>query len=344
MPVAGDLARLRRLFLDAGEREVGVLADLADAEAPVPRDVVESVLDTADVQSLGRCGLIRLDGDRYVPLARVDKVDNLLVVSDVWRRREEPDVVVGPGKASMLLARYVRPAAAGCALDLGCGSGVLSLILASAGAAVTGLDINPRAVAFARFNAALNGFGSLVVTDGDFLADEADASFDRAFETVVANPPFVLAPVGRLVYRDRSLPGDQVSERTVERVARALAPGGRGYVLCNWIGRDDDEWVAPVRRWVAAARVDALVVRVGDHSPEAYAAAWNHRVPEPARTAAIAEWTRFLVDEGARRVHAGLIALGRPLDPATTAPRFETASYEDPTITWSTIEHWLAGA
>ncbi len=245
MPVAEDLARLRGLLIDPGGSRSDVLADLFASESPVARDMAEAVLDPLDLQALTACGLIRLDADRYIPLARVDRIDGILVVSDMWRQREQPDVVVGPGKASLLLARYVRPATAGRALDLGCGSGILSLILASTGSAVTGLDINPRAIAFARFNAALNGLDSLAITDGDFLAEAADLRFDAAFETVVANPPFVLAPVGRLTYRDRSLPGDQVGERTVERVARALAPGGRGYVLCNWIGRDGDDLDGP---------------------------------------------------------------------------------------------------
>ncbi|MDP2350880.1 MAG: class I SAM-dependent methyltransferase [Chloroflexota bacterium] len=196
----------------------------------------EAALGAADTSCLVDLDLVRPARNRLEPLARIDRSGRWLITSDLRRRRWQADYVVGPGPATFLLARYLRRDAAVRALDLGCGSGFLSLVLASAGASVVSLDINPRAVAFARFNAALNGRRALAPELEDFLSRPTEALEGR-FDAVVSNPPFVLAPAQRLVYRDRPLPGDQTSARTVERVGRALAPGGRGHVRCNWIGR-----------------------------------------------------------------------------------------------------------
>jgi putative methylase len=73
--------------------------------------------------------------------------------------------------------------------DLGCGTGILACGAALLGAsAVTGLDIDPAAIAVARRNAELLG-----VTVEFLVADVRDPDLDRAglaCDTVVMNPPF----------------------------------------------------------------------------------------------------------------------------------------------------------
>lgn len=335
------LVRLRRILDDPRPSPRAIVTSLFDRESPVPRAEIEAELATADIECLLDLDLVRLVDDRYVPLARIDRVERLFVASDLRQRRIESDYVVGPGPASFLLARFVRPCGGGRGLDLGCGSGILSLLLATSGASVVAVDINPRAVALARFNAALNGHRNISARAGDFLTDEVADEIEDRFDTVVSNPPFVLAPSSRLVYRDRPLPGDRVGERTVRRVSRALAPGGRGYVLCNWIGRGKSDWSEPVRRWVTSLAVDAFVVRVGDHDPTQYAAAWNWDLPEPERGRAVSEWTRALEAEGVRRVYGGVIAMGRAHAGARRPPRFEARVRDDRTVDWQTVDAFL---
>jgi SAM-dependent methyltransferase len=312
---SGSLVQLRRL-LDADESPRHDQLDrLFRDEAAVPADDLEGVLGVADTRCLVDLGLLRRVDGRFEPLARIDRVGRLHVASDLRRHRRKANFVVEPGPASFLLSRHVEPPGGGRALDLGCGSGIQSLLLGAAGASVVALDINPRAVAFCRFNAALNGLRRVEPALGDFLAEPADADLDGRFDLVVSNPPFVLAPAHELTYRDRSLPGDLVSRRTVERVARALAPGGRGYVLCNWIDRGGRDWSAPVRGWLRGPAVDAVVTRTDVRSPEAYAATWTRDLPPTQREEAAAAWTRALQAEGVRRIHVGIVALRRASGP-----------------------------
>ncbi len=277
-----------------------------------------------------------------MPLVRIDRVDWLLVASDLRRRRDEPDFVVGPGPASFLLARYVRRTAPGRALDLGCGSGIQSLVLAASGADVLALDINPRALGFTRFNAALNGIQGITTQLGDFLIAPPDPTFDGRFDTVVANPPFVLAPAPRLLYRDRPLPGHEVGERTVRQVGRSLAPGGRGYVLCVWIDRDAGPWQRSVEGWVEHSETDTLVILVASETPAQDAAAWNRALPDDRRAEAILEWTAALEAEGVRTIHLGVVALGRPGAADHGPPRFAAVVREDLAVTERTVESFLA--
>src|SRR5581483_923772 len=102
------------------------------------------------------------------------------------------DAVMGPGGGTEHLARLIPQRFGGAALDLGCGAGSLALVAARAGAGrVVGVDINPRAIELARFNARLNGLRA------DFRAgDGVGPVAGEAFDLVVSQPPFVVRPAG----------------------------------------------------------------------------------------------------------------------------------------------------
>ncbi len=74
-------------------------------------------------------------------------------------------------------------------LDVGTGSGLLALFAARRGAAVTALDINPKAVETARRNAATNGL-SLTVVESDLF----DQLPPQTFDFVLINPPYYPRP------------------------------------------------------------------------------------------------------------------------------------------------------
>ena len=70
-------------------------------------------------------------------------------------------------------------------LDVGCGTGALSLVAARAGATVTAIDVNPLAVETTRSNAERNS-----LTVEALESDLFDALGDRRFDVVAVNPPF----------------------------------------------------------------------------------------------------------------------------------------------------------
>ena len=303
---------LRAVLEPLGAAVPGVLDRLFDREESVTDAAVIASVGAPALERLVDAGLVRRAGDDLVPLVRIDRVGSILLAADRHPHRRRRDFVVGKGPSGLLLARHVRPHRRGRFLDLGTGSGILALMLAGPDAPALGIDINPRAVGFARFNAALNGHARFEVKQGDFLGGTFDPHLDGRFETVVANPPFVLSPTSTVTYRDRPLAGDEVGARTVDQVARALAPGGRGYVLCNWITRRDRAWTDPVRAWTAALGVGVGIRRLIALGPAGYAAMWTRDLPATSRDDAVAAWTAELEAEGAEQIHVGVISLERP--------------------------------
>ena len=69
------------------------------------------------------------------------------------------------------------------ALDLGCGYGAIGVTLAKAGASVVMCDVNERALALCRGNAALNGVSAVCVES------DAGEGIEDGFDAVVTNPP-----------------------------------------------------------------------------------------------------------------------------------------------------------
>jgi 16S rRNA (guanine1207-N2)-methyltransferase len=89
-----------------------------------------------------------------------------------------------PG-TEILLREAPPPPKSGAILDLGCGHGVIAVVLArrTPGARVIAVDVNRRALQLTRINAAENGAGNVEVCEPHEVAPEL------RFAAVYSNPP-----------------------------------------------------------------------------------------------------------------------------------------------------------
>ena len=261
------LATLVRLFLL--QRSV----PLADAQRALPGLVDRLAAEGMLAQSVGEVAA-RLDCRPYGS----DDGSDLWVVSDLTPgldgapQRVTADYVLGISPASTSLAQLTLRHEVGSALDLGTGCGVQALHLAGHADRVVATDVNRRALAITRFNAALNEVGDrLDVRDGSFFAPVAGERFDL----IATNPPFVISPATgeRLVYRDSGLPGDGVVEHVVRTAPDHLTDGGWCQVLGNWAILADWPWDERLATWLPAD-CDALVVQREVLDPAAYVELW----------------------------------------------------------------------
>jgi carbamoyltransferase len=126
------------------------------------------------------------------------------------------------------------------ALDLCTGSGVQALCASARTKAVIGVDVNARAVRFARVNALMNGIDNATFVDGDLFSPVVG----RRFDLVIANPPFVAAPMGeRSFYRDGGPLGDHVLRNLMAGLSDYLAPNGEAYIITQFVRRPNEEQV-----------------------------------------------------------------------------------------------------
>ena len=121
-------------------------------------------------------------------------------------------------------------------LDLGSGSGILSLAALQLGAAsATGVDIDPKAEDIARENAAYNGFAAPefsactgnVVTDHILMSKLQEKTYDLVLVNIVADVIIALAPVlPRLLSQGSVLICSGILDSRLEDVTQALQQAG----------------------------------------------------------------------------------------------------------------------
>lgn len=219
------------------------------------------------VDQLVAHGLVDRDGDRLRARVAVIPLGAALLVCDRLDAPIERDLVCWPDDSSHHLASAIPPGRRDRWLDLGCGSAFAALARPQLAARIAGVDINPRAVRYARLGAALSGVAHLSAARGD-LADPAACG--EPADLVTCNTPIPDPPaVARMaaaaiaeVWR-RADPG--LFERLWPALRRAVRPGG----LIVVHGAADA--VVPA---LAAADGERVVVTYTPDTVRGFAVAW----------------------------------------------------------------------
>jgi methylase of polypeptide subunit release factors len=290
----------------------------------VASEDVTALLGAALSTALRDAGALRSHEGTVRSTLRLMPFGKLLLASDEVEAREDP--VMGPGATTLELWRAMSVEPGARVLDIGCGAGSLALAAARAGAGeVVGVDLDPRAIAYARFNARLNRIERARFEAGDLAAPVAGERFDL----VVSQPPFVTQPpsLATTTYLHGGRRGDELTHRMLGQLPALLGDRGRALVLFDTA---DDEGLmdhvatslggAPLRIIaVAATGLDAEQQALG------YASATHAQLGPDYAAAAIA-YREHLRELGIARTRHVLLALeraedGRPRFAARVEPR-----------------------
>lgn len=202
---------------------VGEAFDAEKGRGLLPARIHERLLDS---------GIVTEKGREWRASLRVVPIGGAFVITDfVTARAELGNDYVQFGLDSALLARMIVREArgGGRALDLCTGGGIQALMLARSYAQVEASDVNARALALAKANAALNGVEGRVQFRRADLYEGASGLYDL----IVANPPFMFLPdelaATQLTGYGGAL-GIQITLRILEGLEARLAPGGEAFI------------------------------------------------------------------------------------------------------------------
>jgi ribosomal protein L11 methyltransferase len=236
------VSRLTALFNTGVEAEAALASAAAglDESVPVHRRAAISDIDW-----------VRETQAQFVPI----RVTDQMWIVPSWREpvdKRAINIVLDPGLAfgtgshatthlclRWLAANVERGASV---LDYGCGSGILAIAAAKLGAgAVTGVDVDPQAIAASRANAEANGVAA------EFCFPDAlpALAVDVVVANILANPLELLAPLlaGRVRAEGRIVLSG-ILEAQAERVAAAYA---RWFNIAPWGSADGWTALAGVR-------------------------------------------------------------------------------------------------
>lgn len=131
-------------------------------------------------------------------------------------------------------------------LEIGLGSGVLSIGVLKAGAAyVTALEINPRAKNYAGFNILANGLeGNIEIRDGD-VGDIWKPVRGECFDYIISNPPFEPTPPGMTHYlhSGAGIWGLDFLEAIFKELDDHLTAEGHGQIVTFAPGNDQEPFM-----------------------------------------------------------------------------------------------------
>jgi methylase of polypeptide subunit release factors len=335
--------RLRCLFEEAGYTEVSLLRYLGAAELPSrhlrnePRlldrtrevtllnallrwfwlgraqtaEVVASVVPEALLLLLLESGLLQVDGNRLTPKAMLLPIESFLVASDhpASIERGDSEMVLWPNPTSKFLARFAVRRHSHATLDLGTGSGILSLGAAGHSDVVVATDVNPRVPSFVTFNARLNGIANIEIVMGDgFRPVEG-----RKFDLILSNPPFFITPKLDYLFCDNSMELDQLCRHLVQKAPAYLNEGGYMQMLCEWAQVSGQPWEERIAEWLHGTGCDAWVMKGLTQHPEEYA---QHRIRETTQDTGRDQelyegYMAYYRDRGVEAIHDGLIVMRR---------------------------------
>jgi methylase of polypeptide subunit release factors len=211
----------RRLLARDPGRTARDLRDVFGWSLPFERDLLPRPV----MEALERSGALSREGDLLRSRVRVATLDDRLFLHSAFPTDSAESVFFGPDSyrfARFLAGELPRLPSPRRLVDIGTGSGVGAIVAASLlpGARAAATDITPLALRHARINARHSGVELQTIE-----APGLD-SVEGPVDLVVANPPFVADPAGRL-YRDGGgMRGARLSLDWALAAARRLEPDG----------------------------------------------------------------------------------------------------------------------
>ncbi|AKG20857.1 carbamoyltransferase C-terminal domain-containing protein [Calothrix sp. 336/3] len=222
----------------------------------------------------------------------------------------DEEAVMYVGMDTMGLVHTAPQYAVSRVLDLCCGCGIQGLVASRYAREVVGVDINPRAIRFARFNAELNGVSNIKFHLGDLY--KAAPGY---FNTILANPPFVPSPNQECRFRDGGLSGEDVLARIISESAENLAPDGRLFIVTDLV--NIQEYESKLARWWQGGAAHKLVLSTADRNDILFSVphchtAFNQTLDE--YNIQLDQWLDNFHSTGLKAVNFGYILIHR-LDP-----------------------------
>lgn len=226
-------------------------------------------------------------------------------LSDLAWRRESQDFVLPIGPSAELLAHMTLRKPVDSALDLGCGCGVLAILVADHARTVIATDINPRALEFTAMNAHLNGFTNIQTKQGSYFEPVRGQRFDL----ILANMPYVISPQNRYLYRDMVSTNGSDSIDLLKLIPNHLRMNGFAQINLSWTYSVGQKPWQPVMDAIRKTGLDGILFLAADFTPERYADFWLSTEDTSVEKEIVSEWESWFRSKGMEHIALGHLIL-----------------------------------
>lgn len=206
---------LRRKWIPEKNDSVDMLLELFIDGNDLPIDRVAQHVSAAFIDAILETRLAERDGTILRSKLCLFPCYGKYIVTDQACKNTAINQVMWLWGESFILGGLVKRSARKRAIDLGTGSGVHAILASDHCESAVGADVNPRAIEFARFNAALNGKRNV-----EFVPSDLFNSIDGTCDLLLANPPYL--PDGGAQAGDNFWSGGIEGTSLLRRIVRDL--------------------------------------------------------------------------------------------------------------------------
>tara|TARA_Y100001968_G_scaffold29587_1_gene22931 strand:+ start:692 stop:4498 length:3807 start_codon:yes stop_codon:yes gene_type:complete len=245
-----NLENLIRLFLLRSHINKNVLVDI------IGQDIYQ-VLTSINLLEENK-SLVFSNVDLFHSGGMYFATDHRYMICDADKMSEDPVMYIGMDSHG--LVQTAPRNSCQNLLDLCCGSGIQGIVASRYAKSILGVDLNPRAIRFARFNAQLNGLTNYKVVLGNLY----DVIEDERFDVILANPPFVPSPQNDLGFRDGGRSGEEVLKNVIYNSKRFLNKDGRLCIVSDLV--NVKEYSEKINDWLGDNEMDCLILKTAERN------------------------------------------------------------------------------
>jgi len=284
---------LLRLFF------IGVGVEPGSAEDTLGADGLELLRETS---------LVVEQNSKLLGTALLAPFEDIVVAADHFSTIvsfQDPQAVLWPNPTTRQLDRFRIRRHWGSVLDLGTGSGTLALRMAAQADRLTGTDLNPRAIEFARFNASVYGCGEIEW----FTGDSFQPVEGRTFDLIISNPPFFVTPSADLLYCQNPGELDGFCRQVIQTAPNYLNEGGFLQIMFEWVEIEGQPWQERLQSWLQGLECDVWILKGYSDEVSRYTQSRLREMMESCDEADFSRWIEYYRSRRVRHIHGGVLAL-----------------------------------
>jgi len=192
-------------------------------------------------------------------------------------------------------------------LEMCAGTSPAALLAARTARKACAADITERSLAFARFNAALNGIDNVEFVRGDLFEPVSGRTFDR----IAAHPPYMPVLKPAEIYSAGGALGDEIASKIIADLPGRLKPGGRFYCRTLGIDRSERSFEQQVRHWLGAreSEYDVALFVFDTLQPRRFAL--EHTLNKDGGRAEVAQWEKLFEENEVQALLALVLVIQR---------------------------------
>ena len=219
-----------------------------------------------------------------------------------------PGHVYPPGLDSYTLTRGMIRDRSESTLDLCTGNGIQAIIASRYSDKVTAIDINPRAINFARFNALLNQVDNITFIEGNLYEPVQNQKFDR----ILTNPPLVSAPYQKVCLNEGEKSGEVVLQRMIAGIPDHLSDDGYAQIVTILMFNEGINYIDKLKGWLKDAPMLVLTAANRYRDLETYVSSHIHMGKDfEEYSSELIEWFEIYRENTITKLADGIISMKR---------------------------------